>query len=187
MSRPYIGPSESQSRAVYGRRFVPASFDKLVRWFVQGYRAEVPGGRKGDEYIGGVWRDRKRMTDEKGYEPVGGSALGAPRESEPLAAYLYDPTSRTEQAKGGDLPDLYASYATPMRWTVEWLERTRHPLMAAVLRRLGRTGDWHGLSVTCSTCSGSVTLPDEYAEAIARDALTLAAKHYREEPEARVA
>ena len=73
------------------------------------------------------------------------------------------------------------TYTTPMRWTLRWLERNRHPLIASTLRFMGMQGSTT-FSVTCQTCSGSVTLPDEYAEAIARDALNLAWEHYREAP-----
>ena len=178
--------SESQSRALYERRrFTPSSFGQLVRWFTQAWRAEVP-----DEiHAGGIEKTRPgriERGDGSGVtDPGGGNRLGAPAYRPDFRAYVFGSSAGTEYAQAGDRPDLTESYSTPMRWTVEFLERSSHPLLAAVLRRLGRTGEWRGISVTCSTCTTSVTLPDEYAEAIARDALNLAAKHYREEPEAR--
>ena len=188
--------SESQSRALYERRrFTPSSFGQLVRWFTQAWRAEVP-----DEiHAGGIEKTRVGEIErgepvDGGYagparvkeaDPGGGNRLGAPAYRPDFRAFVFGSAAGTEYAQAGERPDLTESYSTPMRWTVEFLERSRHPLLAAVLRRLGRTGEWRGISVTCSTCTTSVTLPDEYAEAIARDALGMAVKHYREEPEAR--
>jgi hypothetical protein len=93
----------------------------------------------------------------------------------------------TEYATSGGATEANKSYAYPLRWTVTFMADHGHPLMARILRRMGRMdGEYRGITVTCETCQTFVTLPDEYSEAIARRALTVAAESFRSEPQARI-
>jgi hypothetical protein len=207
--RPYIGPSDAQANADAlarraapyapehdrSKRFLPHGFDQLRRWFLAQWKDELPtdihGAGEETERPGRILRDDgSGVTD-----PGGGNALGAPSYLPEFRVLIYglengDGTTRpgetqTEYATSGGHVETSKSYAYPLRWTITFLER-QHPLMAAVLRRMGRMdGEYHGVSVTCGTCTSAVVLPDEYTEAIARRALALAAEAYRAEPEAR--
>ena len=144
--------------------FAPKGLPGMLRWFVRSWRDEVPT----DIHAGGI-------------EPE--SQLGAPKLAGDFRAYISGAHGRTTYAWSDGRPESTETYVTPMLWTLRFLERNRHPLIAAVLRALGRSaGDYRSLTMTCTTCASSVTLPDEYAEAIARDALHLAWEHYREAP-----
>ena len=148
--------------SVNARMYQPKGYHALLRWFVKTWRDELPG----TIHAGGVEPD---------------SRLGAPKFAPAFRAYIQGNDGRTEHPWSDSRPESTETYATPMRWTLRWLERNRHPLIASTLRFMGMQGSTT-FSVTCQTCSGSVTLPDEYAEAIARDALNLAWEHYREAP-----
>ena len=154
------------SESVTRKAFMPQGLSGMLRWFVKAWRDEVPVTM----HAGGIEPD---------------SQLGAPKLAPAFRAYVEGRHGRTEHAWSDGRPESSETYATPLLWTLRWLERNRHPLVAAVLRRLGRSaGDYRSLTMTCSTCASSVTLPDEYAEAIARDALNLAWEHYRDAPSA---
>jgi hypothetical protein len=201
--RPYSEPHDvSQAR----RQFAPKGLPDLVRWFVRAWRAEIPEPLHG----GGVERQRPGRIVRGDHGGVtdggGGSRLGTPSWTTEFRHIVEVdncgcadcqsdkvPTdSRREFAVGYGIE--VDSYATPLRWTIAWLEQHRHPLIAAVLRYIGRNdGSYEGLSLICGGCEScqerkvKVLIPDEYAEAIAERALGLAAKHYREEPEPRIA
>lgn len=189
--RPYLAEHAASRSAT----FVPRGFDGLRRWFLRQWRDELP---EEIHTVGVEFEKPGVITRENGTvvtDPGGGSRLGSPAFAPAFRVLLTgieraDGTiqpaeARTEHAVSDGRAEATRSYATPLRWTIAFLER-RRPLIAAVLRRLGRTdGDWQGLAVTCGTCRSAVTLPDEYAEAIARVALAAAAEAYRTAPVAR--
>jgi hypothetical protein len=184
-------PEHEQSRAP----FLPRGFDALRHWFVAQWKDEMPP----DIHVNGIELEKPgRILRKDGSgvtDPGGGNGLGSPALQSEFRLLIVgmeneDGTTRpgetrTEYATSGGHMETTKSYATPLRWTITFIER-QHPLMAMILRRMGRMdGEYHGVTVTCSTCTGSVTLPDEYTEAIARRALVLAAETFRAEPEPR--
>ena len=145
----------------------PRGLDALRRWFLAAWEGEL----KGRMHAAGVeWETPGRIERGDGSgvtDPGGGNGLGSPRWDGSTRAHLFGPANRT---------DADGSYSEPMHWTIDYLRRT-HPLKAALLRRLGMGAP---PSVTCPGCS--VSLPDEYADSIWRDALGLAYRHHREAP-----
>ena len=195
MSRPYLGPSESQSRAnaemlanrgrpyaddhresSYRRnvRILPTGLDAFLKWFIRPFQLEVPAmiHDEGIEVETPGVIEHGDGTLER--DPGGGSVLGSPKWNHEAKAAIFGKPNRLDED---------GSYAAPMHWTITWMERNRHPLKAAVLRIIGRGGDWRsGVRITCGTCTSAVTLPEEFAESIARDALRVAFNSYQDEP-----
>lgn len=150
-------------RAIQRRMFQPKGLHQLMAWFVKAWRDEIPESIHG----GGIEPD---------------SELGAPRLTNDFRTYIEGKHGRVTHAFSDGRPEVGETYVTPVLWTLRWLERNRHPLIAAVLRSLGRSGgDYRGLTIKCEH-GVTMSLPPEYCEAIARDALNLAWEHYREAP-----
>ncbi len=177
--RPY---HEGYVQSIQRRAFRPQDFRRRLVAFMEQWRDETPG----DIHASGVeWEKPGRIIRGDGTgvsDPGGGSRQGAPRYTGASRSYIEGMDSRTERATSGGEQEMGESYATPMRWAVRFIERSRHPLLAAVLRWIGASGDYRDLAVTCGTCTSAVTLPDEYSEAIAREALRLVWTHYEEGP-----
>lgn len=193
MSKRYRGWSDSQANAealarrsspytdehresAYRRnvRILPSGLDGLLKWFIRPWQHEVPP----EFHVDGVETEQPGMIDRgdgtREADPGGGSALGSPKWNHETKQAIFGRPNRLDED---------GSYAAPMHWTVTWMERNRHPLKAAVLRLIGRGGDWRsGVRVTCGTCTSAVTLPEEFAESIARDALRVAFNSYQDEP-----
>lgn len=151
----------------------PTRLSGLVAWFVRSWESEVP---RTTHASGVEWEGPGRIVRSDGTgvsDPGGGNEQGAPRWNGEARAYVFGGTKSYTDTDGW--------YVLPMHWTVDWLGM-RHPLKAALLRMIGRGGDWHRVSVTCPACDSRVLLPDEYAEAVARDALGLAYRHYERAP-----
>lgn len=154
-------------------RSIPVGLDAMLRGFLRAWESEIKGRLHGQ---GVEWETPGRIERADGTgvtDPGGGNALGSPRYDAETRAHLFGRPNRT---------DADGMYVAPMHWTVEWL-RQRHPLKAALLRLIGLGGDWRTqVSVSCPACQHSVTLPDEYAEAVARDALGLAFRYLQDAP-----
>jgi hypothetical protein len=152
-----------------GKYAAPMGFPGALRWFLRTWEGEL----KGRMHAQGVeWEAPGRIERGDGTgvtDPGGGNALGSPRWDASTRAHLFGSPSRT---------DADGSYSEPLHFAVVYVER-RHPLKARLLRRVGMGADWRE-SVTCPACS--TPLPDEYGEAVMRDAVTVAIKHYREAP-----
>ena len=118
----------------------------LLAWFLQGFREELPDRL----HTRGVWRDAHHRGDAEGYEPVGGSVLGAPRMSDRFRSYLEDDPFGTEAAEYEGHKDTRNHYRTPMRAAIARLagrgpDTDPSPFMARVLFRTAlRDGDWDG-------------------------------------------
>jgi hypothetical protein len=121
----------------------PAGFDRLLRWFLEGFRAEMPE----DIHSGGVWRDAPHH-DAEGYQPVGGSLIGTPRAAEPFRQLIEDGPYGTERAEYEGHLDQGTHYARPMRAALARLggrgpKSDVYPFMAIALYRTAlRDGDW---------------------------------------------
>jgi hypothetical protein len=153
------------------QRPAPRGLSGLLRWFVTGWETELKGRMHGQ---GVEWETPGRIERADGSgvtDPGGGNALGAPRWDASTRAHLFGPVNRT---------DADGRYVEPMHWTVQYLAR-QHPIKAALLRRIGMGGAPR-LVVECPGCRASVTLPDEIDEALVRDALGLAYRHYQDGP-----
>lgn len=172
MREPYAAEhGASVTRKANGNGTMPG-FAGLLRWFVCAWAAEMPDRI----HAGGVWHDRRMSGDPEGYQPVGGSLIGSPQDAAPFVSVVYGSAFRLEHPESEGRPEVGTSYASPMRATVTYLERSRHPLLARWLRALGRAGgDWQTVTAACG-------LPDEYGESITRDALRLAWKAYQDTP-----
>lgn len=168
----------SVERVAVGRAAQPSGLGGMVRWFVSRYRVELPD----EVHASGVESERPGRvvrSDGSGVtDPGGGSRLGSPRLSPGFRAYVFGSPFQTEHPVSDGRAEIGESYASPMRATIAWLEH-RHPLKAAWLRAVGRTdGDWR-------TVTAAAALPEEYGEAITRDALQLVFRHYEEGPTTR--
>ena len=152
------------------------SFRRLLAWFVDRWVSELPTSI----HAVGVEAERPgriQRADGSGViDPGGGSKLGSPRLSPAFRSHLYGSAFSVEHASFDGVTETASTYSTPMRATLTWMERNRHPLYARWLRMLGRSGgDWHSVAVV-------VNMPPEYAEGITRDALTLCWKSFRDQP-----
>jgi hypothetical protein len=119
----------------------------LLRWFLEGFRAEMPE----QLHASGVWSDAKRRGDPNDYVAVGGSAIGAPRIADPFRAYLEeDPLEASELARLTESGVTVAdpAYRFPMRAALARLagrgsNLDPYPFMARTLFRTGcMDGDW---------------------------------------------
>ena len=85
-----------------------------------------------------------------GIKPVGGSALGAPRMSDPFRAFIEDDPFGTEAAEYEGHKDVRNHYRTPLRAALARLAgrgpmTSASPFMARALYRTAlRDGDWDG-------------------------------------------
>jgi hypothetical protein len=98
----------------------------LLGWFMTEFRKEVPDRL----HTRGVWRDAHRRGDAEFYDPVGGSALGAPRMADPFRAYIEDDAFGTQ-------PDEYEGHKS-------LANHYRTPVRAALARLAGRRENGHG-------------------------------------------
>ncbi len=118
----------------------------LLGWFLDGFRAELPERLHQQD----VWRDRAKRGDMDGYQPVGGSLLGTPRDAEPFRAFIEDGPFALELAEYEGHKDQQAHYRTPMRAAIARLagrgpDTDQYPFMARALYRTAlRDGDWDG-------------------------------------------
>ena len=172
--RPYYREHDASVTKVAVRR-QPTRIEALIAWFLCEWGNEI----KGQMHASGIeWEGPGRIVGPRQpggavTDPGGGNAQGAPRYHPEAKAHLFASSSRT---------DADGWYIEPLHWCVDWMS-TRHPLKAALLRLIGRGGDWRtAVRVTCFHCGHPVTLPDEYSEAVARDALNLAYRHYERAP-----
>lgn len=116
----------------------------LLGWFVREFRAEVPDA----QHTGGVWRDRKRRGDPDGYQPVGGSVLGSPRDAVPFQVFIEDDAFAVEVAEYEGHKDTTVHYAYPLRAAIASLAgrgkaTDPYPFMARTLYRTAlMDGDW---------------------------------------------
>lgn len=149
----------------------------LLAWFLAGFREEVPDRL----HTRGVWRDAKRRGDRDGYDPVGGSVLGSPRQADPFRAFIEDDPFGTEAAEYEGHKDPYNHYRTPMRAALARLAGRGHdtdpyPFMARALYRTAqRDGDWDG---ACGSLGIIEPVRRPYIEA----ALHRLYERYHEEP-----
>jgi hypothetical protein len=173
--RGYVGAHDASVIRRSQERAQPKGLAGLIRWFVDRWSAETST----ELHARGVWVGRQQYgKDGPRWRPelVGGSLLGSPADGIALRAQIDGSAFRTEHASSDGRAEVTESYATPMRATITWMERHRHPLLAAWLRALGHHGgDWHQVT-------SAANLPEEYGEAITRDALTYAWKHFEETP-----
>ena len=118
----------------------------LLAWFMRCYWEETPERLHQQD----VWRDRRKPGDPPGYEPVGGSQLGTPRDAEPFRQYIEDDPYALEVAEYDGHKDMRPHYARPLRAALARLagrgpDHAEYPFMARVLYRTAlRAGDWNG-------------------------------------------
>lgn len=116
----------------------------LLGWFLAGFRAEAADSF----HTGGVWRDRRRRGDPEGYQPVGGSLLGSPRDAVPFQVYVEDDAFAVEVAEYEGHKDRTTHYAKPMRAALASLAgrgkaTDEYPFMSRALFRTAlMDGDW---------------------------------------------
>ena len=126
----------------------------LLAWFLVGYRAEMPDRL----HSRGVWRDAKRRGDLEGYEPVGGSHLGAPRISDAFRAWVEDDPFATQPDEYEGHKSLTNHYKTPMKAAIARLsgrgsDLSPYVFMARALYRTAlRDGDWDGACASLGIC-----------------------------------
>ncbi len=108
------------------RGVMPDTLGKLLRWYAEGWDAEVPTSiHKSD-----VWRDY-------GTSAEGGSKLGTPANSDPFRRYLEDIPSQTDED---------GWFTLPMHAALERLGR-RWPFGARTLFAVAQCGyDWRGVA-----------------------------------------
>lgn len=152
----------------------------LLRWFLEGYRAELPDRL----HTRGVWRDRVSSSEaENGIGAVGGSLLGTPRTADPFRAYIDDSPFALETAEYEGHKDIRSHYRTPMRAALARLsgrgaDTDPYPFMARVLFRTAlRDGDWDS---ACASLGIIEPVRKPYIEA----ALHRLFDRYHEEPPA---
>jgi hypothetical protein len=140
LARPY---RSDHDRSVRAKARPPRD---LLAWFLAGFREEMPERLHGH----GVWHDEHHRGDPAAYQPVGGSALGAPRPSEAFRQLLEDDAFILEVAEYEGHKDRTPHYRYPMRAALARLagrgpDSDRYPFMArALYRTVLRDGDWDG-------------------------------------------
>lgn len=140
MERPYRRAHDASVR----RKAAPPR--DLLRWFMDGFRAEMPETM----HTPGVWRDGRHRGDPDVYSPVGGSVLGAPRTAEPFRTFIEDDPYAVERAEYEGHEDHVPHYVRPMRAALARLagrgkDDEPYPFMARSLYRTAlRDGDWDG-------------------------------------------
>jgi hypothetical protein len=146
------GEYQVEHVASKARRMAPPR--DLLGWFLREYRLEVPD----TIHTGGVWRDRKRRGDQDGYQPVGGSLLGAPRDAVPFQVYVEDDPFAVEVAEYEGHKDPTVHYAKPMRAAIASLagrgrDTDPYPFMARALYRTAlMDGDWDAACRSMGIC-----------------------------------
>ncbi len=197
MTRPYIGPSESQVNAM-----APRSTDALARWFAERFADDVPG----ELHAAGPWFGPPGFPPGRGLaanapEPdpdrpghlrpsrtplstadlTGGSALGAPRLADAFRRFIEDGADAVEYAVYDNENQTVPHYARPIRANLAWFA-VNHPLLARRLFHLGcYGGDWRG-----ATLRFGPRLALEEAEVLYHEALRRLWEGWRDEPPARV-
>ena len=112
-----------------GKGVMPATLPELLRWYSEGWDAEVPTALHKSE----VWRDH-------GINAEGGSRLGSPAHTDPFRRYLEGIPSQTDE-------DGY--YTIPMHAALARLGH-RWPLTARTLFAVAQSGyDWRGVAERC--------------------------------------
>ena len=150
----------------------------LLGWFVRSFREEMPERMHQRD----VWRDRSKRGDVPGYEPVGGSVLGTPRDAEPFRQFIEDDARILEVAEYDGSKDVTPHYIRPMRAALARLagrgsDSSPYPFMARVLYRTAlRDGDWDS---ACASMGITEPVRRFYVEA----ALTKLWARYSEAPQ----
>jgi hypothetical protein len=153
----------------------------LLRWFLEGFRCEMPDRLHQPD----VWRDRRKPGDPDGYQPVGGSILGSPRDAEPFRAFIESEPFALEVAEYEGHKDQRPNYARPMRAALARLsgrgkDTDPYPFMARALYRTAlRDGDWD------SACA-SLGIVEPVRRVYIEEALHRLWKRYTLEPETRI-
>jgi len=152
----------------------------LLRWFLEGFRAEMPDRLHQHD----VWRDRPKRGDPDDYAPVGGSMLGSPRDAEPFRSYIEDGAYTCELAEYEGNKDATPHFARPMRTALARLagrgsDTEPYPFMARCLYRTAlRDGDWDS---ACASLGITEPVRRIYIEAALHRLWT----RYEEEPQPR--
>lgn len=126
-----------------GKGRQPRTLPEYIRWFAEVWNAETPE----EIHAGGVWRDRVSGAEaDRGLEPVGGSALGAPRLAEPFRRLIENSAFETE----ADLLDGHQlrqrHYARPARAALEHVGR-RYPLASRWIAAIAAAAfDWRSVA-----------------------------------------
>lgn len=149
----------------------------LLAWYLTGFREEIPDRL----HSRGVWRDAKRRGDDDGYEPVGGSIMGSPRQADPFRAYIEDDPFGTQPDEYEGHKSVANHYRTPMRAALARLagrgpNDDPFPFMARALFRTAlNDGDWN---YACHSLGIIEPVRKPYIEA----ALHRLYERYHEEP-----
>jgi hypothetical protein len=173
--RPYAG---DHARSVTRKASPPRD---LLGWFMANFRDEMPDRLHQHD----VWRDRAKRGDPEGYEPVGGSALGSPRDAEPFRSFIEDDPYAVEFSEYEGHKDTRPHYARPMRAALARLagrgrDDDLYPFMARCLYRTAlRDGDWQG---ACASLGIIEPVRRPYIDA----ALHRLWSRYTEEPPTRI-
>ena len=123
---PYATDHERSLAARMDKGVMPKGLPGLLRWYSQGWDAEVPTALHKSE----VWRDH-------GIDAQGGSKLGSPAHTDPFRRYLENGSSEVDE-------DGY--YLRPMHAAL-WRLGRRKPLMARHLFAVAQSGyDWRGVA-----------------------------------------
>lgn len=185
--RPFAGENAA---SVTRQMTQPKGHEALLRWFLEGFRAEMPEAM----HSAGVWRSRKAPIDARGApledvptEHQGGSLLGSPRLADGFRALIEDSPFATEVAEYEGHRDTVGHYRTPIRAALAELagrvagrEDHPYPFMARMLYRTAfMDGDW---DAACASLGIIEPVRRVYVE----EALYRLWRRFRIEPPARL-
>jgi hypothetical protein len=126
LETPHKADHEASMERRMGKGIMPKALPELLRWYSEGWDAEVPTALHKSE----VWRDH-------GQHATGGSKLGTPAHSDPFRRYLENEPSEM---------DADGWYTRPMHAALSRLSR-RKPLTARALFAVAQCGyDWRGVA-----------------------------------------
>ena len=142
---------------------MPKGLNGLLRWYAEGWDAEVPTTlHKAETWYG---RDRDGNGQTWPAELTGGSHLGTSAHTESFRRYIEEAESQCD-------PDGY--YVRPMHAALSRLGR-RWPLSASWLFAVAQSGfDWRGVALR-------LHMADEFAYRNTRDALSDLWTEYRDQ------
>lgn len=139
--RPYAAEQEVSLDARMQKGRMPRDLSGLLRWYAEGWDAEVPVALHRSE----VWRDH-------GTDAEGGSRLGSPALTDPFRRYMRAAVEVPSQS------DEDGWYLLPMHAALARLGR-RWPLTARVLFAVAQSGyDWRGVGTRLHYADEMMTL-----------------------------
>ena len=126
LEAPHQQDHDASIQSRMGKGIMPTTLNGLLRWYSEGWDAEVPTAIHKSE----VWRDH-------GTQAEGGSRLGTPAHTDPFRRYMEGTPSQIDQD---------GWYLLPMHAALARLGR-RWPLTARALFAVAQSGwDWRGVA-----------------------------------------